>query len=523
MNHLNLSAQNLYHHAIQNGEVKRASDSGAIAAYTGKRTARSAADRYIVEDSKTLDKVAWGPINQPYPYAHYDNLFNLVKQHLDNQEQTFEGSYHVGAHEEHYLPVTVKTTHAWHQLFAHHLFINPENHNPKQKNTWTIWHAPDLMLDAEVHHCNSEAIILLNFTKRTVLIAGTHYAGEIKKAMFSVLNYILPQEDILPMHCAANQGSDGNTTVFFGLSGTGKTTLSSDPDRFLIGDDEHGWSQNSVFNFEGGCYAKTIKLSAEHEPLIYQAIRNPAVLENVPLDTAGIPDYNDDCHTKNTRAGYPREHIEKRVAINQGQPPNAVVFLSCDLFGVLPPISLLTPDQAIYYFLNGYTAKVGSTEVGSTAEVQPTFSHCFGAPFFPLPVSQYARLLSKRLQETNAKVYLVNTGWMGGQYGQGGTRYAIPTTRTIISAIVSGQVNWNETQSIIGLNMTIPTSLPGLDDYTLLDPRNAWDDKQAYYQTANNLATLFQDNIKQYEGQISKQVIESGPCATQEIYNTSEF
>jgi phosphoenolpyruvate carboxykinase (ATP) len=508
--HHQLSAQALHKLAIDRNEVSQTTG-GVIVANTGNRTGRSAQDRYIVEDQETLNSVAWGKgLNQPYPKASYAELFATIKTHIEDQDVCFTGDYHVGMHPNHYAPVTLKTTHAWHQLFAQHMFITPPTFNPKKNAAWTIWHAPTLTLDAKKHKCRSTAIVLLNFTERTILIAGTAYAGEIKKAMFSVQNYLLPMHDILPMHCAATQNAAGKVSVFFGLSGTGKTTLSSAPDCSLIGDDEHGWSSHNVFNLEGGCYAKTFGLDPTEQPDIFNAIKGTAVCENIVLNEQGQPDYHDATYTKNGRVAYPRTHITHSLPTNAGPSPSSVLFLSCDLFGVLPPISLLSTEQAVFYFLNGYTAKVGSTEMGSSQEVAPTFSHCFGAPFFPRHVAEYANLLRKRLEETQAKVYLVNTGWTGGQYGQGGHRFSIPKTRTVVSAIMNDQINWQDTETISILNLTIPKSIPNLDAIAL-DPRTSWQNKQAYYETANHLATLFQKNFNKYRDQVSKQVIESGP------------
>ncbi len=505
--HFNLSPAVLVEHTLRRDEATLAAN-GALVGYTN-RTGRSPKDKFIVRDEMTDHTVAWGAVNAGFDPDHFDELYERVVEHLRGRD-LFVQDLFCGADPAYRLPVRIVTEYAWHSLFVRQLFIRPttqelRHHHPE----FTVICAPEFKADPRRDGTNSEVFILLNFTRRTVLIGGTSYAGEIKKSIFSVMNFLLPPRNVFPMHCSANIGHNGITALFFGLSGTGKTTLSADPSRDLIGDDEHGWSADGVFNFEGGCYAKCINLSQKNEPQIWSALRFGCVLENVTLDPhTRIPDYTDDRKTENTRAAYPVDFIENAVIPGIGGHPKNLVFLTADAFGVLPPISRLTPEQAMYHFLSGYTAKVAGTEAG-VKEPTATFSTCFGSPFLPLPPKTYANMLGRRLREHTAQCWLVNTGWQGGRYGVG-TRMDIPHTRAMVDSAVEGELIREEFEIEPTFGFAIPKSCPGVPPQ-ILNPRNAWPDKAAYDKAAADLRDRFAKNFEKFD--VSPEVRMAGPRA----------
>ncbi|MDM5210567.1 phosphoenolpyruvate carboxykinase (ATP) [Peribacillus sp. NJ4] len=485
---------------------------GAVKAETGKYTGRSPKDKYIVEEASVKDKVDWGSVNQPISEDVFNKLYNKVVDYLKAKEEIFVFKGFAGADESSRLPIRVVNEYAWHNLFAHTLFIRPNEEELRgHEAEFTILSAPNFKADPEVDGTSSETFIIVSFERRTILIGGTEYAGEMKKSIFSIMNYLLPEAGILPMHCSANVGREGDVALFFGLSGTGKTTLSADTSRKLIGDDEHGWSSNGVFNIEGGCYAKTINLSREKEPQIFDAIRFGAVLENVVVDPdTREADYDDSSLTENTRAAYQMQAIDNIVNPSIAGHPNTIIFLTADASGVLPPISKLSKEQAMFHFLSGYTSKLAGTERGVTSP-EATFSTCFGSPFLPLPAQRYAEMLGDKIDEHNAKVYLVNTGWTGGAYGTG-SRMKLAYTRAMVQAALEGELANIETikDEIFGLD--IPLHVPGVPD-EVLQPIKTWADPAAYKQAATALAAQFRENFKKF-GSVPSEIEElGGPTA----------
>ena len=507
--HWNLSPARLYEEALARGEGELA-HGGGFNAVTAPYTGRSPNDKFTVKESSTEDAVDWGNVNVPMSEEHFAVLRADVIEYLNGQE-LFVRDARAGAHPNHGINVRVVNLHAWHNLFAHNMFLRPSAEDLADfKPGFTVLHAPDFQADPAKHGTKSAAFVVVNFKERVVLVGGTQYAGEIKKSIFSVLNFMLPDRNILPMHCSANVGDDGVSALFFGLSGTGKTTLSADPERGLIGDDEHGWGPDGVFNFEGGCYAKTIRLSPTGEPEIYQSTQMfGTILENVILDedTREI-DFDDGSITENTRASYPIHYIPNAVIPGRAGHPKNVVFLTADAFGVLPPISKLTPEQAMYHFLSGYTAKVAGTERGITEPVA-TFSACFGAPFLPRHPSVYAKMLGDYLRNHDADVWLVNTGWTGGGYGVG-ERMKLGYTRTMVSAALAGELAGTtmETDPIFGL--AVPAEVAGVPS-EVLHPRRTWADGAAYDEAAAHLASMFRANFQRFAEQVDDEVRGAGP------------
>jgi len=506
----NLSAPALYEEAVRREEGVIAAD-GPFVCRTGQHTGRSPNDKFVVKEPSSDANVWWGKVNKPMEQAQFDALHRDMLASLTGKELYVLDCY-AGADPTYRLPVRVINEYAWHNLFCRNLFIDDPAAAAAAAPEFTIIDSPSFKADPKRHGTQSEVVIALNFAKKLVLIGGTSYAGEMKKSIFTVLNYILPLKNVLSMHCSANIGASGDTALFFGLSGTGKTTLSSDPERMLIGDDEHGWSDRGVFNFEGGCYAKTIKLSAEAEPQIYATTRRfGTVLENVAIDpVTRMLDLDDDKLTENTRAAYPISFIDNAEPSGQGAHPKNVIMLTADAFGVLPPISRLTPEAAMYHFLSGYTAKVAGTEKGVT-EPKATFSTCFGSPFLPLPPGRYATMLGQLIEKHKARVWLVNTGWTGGAYGTG-KRMKIAYTRAMIRAALSGALDKVTFERDAIFNLDVPTSCPDVPA-EVLKPRNTWSDQAAYDAQAKKLARMFADNFTAFEAGVSPDVRAAGPKA----------
>ncbi|PTF75118.1 phosphoenolpyruvate carboxykinase (ATP), partial [Staphylococcus chromogenes] len=460
-------------------------------------TGRSPKDKYIVDNPQVKDDIDWGPINQPISEEKFLNLYYQVIEYLDQKEEVFVFNGYAGSDKDSQLDLTVVNEFAWHNLFAQNLFIKPSSKEEasKIKADFTIISAPTFKANPEKDGTRSETFVIISFKHKTVLIGGTEYAGEMKKSIFSVMNYLLPEQDIMSMHCSANVGHKGDVALFFGLSGTGKTTLSADPNRKLIGDDEHGWNENGVFNIEGGCYAKAIHLSEEKEPQIFNAIRYGTVLENCVVDAHGYVDFDDNKLTENTRAAYPIHHIDNIVVPSKASHPNTIIFLTADAFGVLPPISKLSKDQAMYHFLSGFTSKLAGTERGIT-EPQPSFSTCFGAPFLPLNAKVYADLLGRLIDKHDVDVYLVNTGWTGGKYGEG-NRIELRHTRKMVNDAISGKLKNTEYEEDHIFGLSIPKTVEDVPT-TILQPINAWTNKEAYDKQARDLVARFKDNFKKF-------------------------
>jgi phosphoenolpyruvate carboxykinase (ATP) len=511
--HRNLGTAELVEKAIQRGEGVMSKD-GALVVATGKHTGRSARDKFIVKDAETEHTIGWGTTNVPMTPEHFAALKEDFLAALGAKETIFVQDLFGGSQVDHRVNVRICTELAWHSLFVKTLLVRP---TPAELEAfvaeYTIIDLPSFQADPARHGVRSGTVIAVNFTEKLILIGGTAYAGEMKKSVFSILNYLLPAKGIMPMHCSANIGPNGDTAVFFGLSGTGKTTLSADASRTLIGDDEHGWSDTAVFNFEGGCYAKMINLSAEAEPEIFATTKRfGTVLENVVIDpdTREI-NLDDSSLAENSRGSYPIDFIPNASKDNLGPVPKNIIFLTADAYGVLPPIAKLTPEQAMYHFLSGYTARVAGTEIGVT-EPSATFSTCFGAPFMPRPPSVYGNLLKERIAKGGVKCWLVNTGWTGGSYGVG-KRMPIKATRALLNAALDGSLNSADFRTDANFGFEVPTAVPGVDT-TILDPRETWSDKAGYDETAAKLVQLFLSNFEQFEDSVDHSVRAAAPAVS---------
>jgi len=506
----NLNPVELVEHAIRRNEGMLV-DGGPFNAVTSPHTGRSPNDRFIVREPGSEAHVDWGKVNLPFEAENYDRLRADVMEHLEGQDLYVRDMW-AGADPAFRLGVRVVTPNAWHNLFAYNMFRRPDEAELDAfEPGFSILHAPEYQADPARHGTRTSTFILIHFGRREVLIGGTRYAGEIKKSVFGLLNYLLPRQGVLSMHCSANVGGAGDTALFFGLSGTGKTTLSADPERSLIGDDEHGWSDEGIFNFEGGCYAKAIKLSKEGEPEIYATTRMfGTVLENCTVDEHRRVDFDDQSLTENTRVSYPLHYIENHVPTARGGHPRNIVFLTADAYGVLPPISRLTPEQAMYYFLSGYTAKVAGTERG-VKEPQPTFSSCFGAVFLPLHPGEYAAMLGKKLEEHQSRVWLVNTGWTGGPYGVGYCMQ-LSYTRAMVRAALAGELDQAQTTKVPFFNLEVPLAVPGVPS-EVLQPRSTWPESSEYDEQARKLAAAFVENFKRFEDRVAPGAKEAGPTA----------
>lgn len=505
----NLPTPRLYEKILVRGEG-RLSHLGPITVRTGHHTGRSADDKFVVQEKIPQKDIWWGKVNPPISGAYFDQLHKRMTMHLQTQDLYVQDCF-AGADPDYRLPVRIITQYAWHSLFARNMFIQATSdeqavHVPE----FTVIDAPRFHASPRLDGTNSETFIIINFRKKLILIGGTSYAGEIKKSIFTVMNYLMPKKRVLPMHCSANIGKNDETALFFGLSGTGKTTLSADASRSLIGDDEHGWSNNGVFNFEGGCYAKLIRLSPKEEPEIYSTTRRfGTILENVALDArTRMSDLEDDSFTENTRGSYHISSIPNASRTGLGGHPGTIIFLSADAFGVLPPIARLTKDQAMYHFLSGYTARVAGTERGVTEPV-PVFSACYGAPFMPMPPIRYAELLGQKLEEHGSQVWLINTGWTGGRHGVG-QRMPLAHTRAMVNAALDGLLDDVPTDQERFFGLHIPLHCPNVPD-NILNPRHTWENPADYDAQAAKLAGMFATNFVQFAGQISEEIRQAGP------------
>jgi phosphoenolpyruvate carboxykinase (ATP) len=509
MAYWNLHPSELVEETINRGEGVL-TDVGALAIDTGEFTGRSPKDKFVVYDNNTKDSVWWGDVNNRFEADKFDILHNRMLAYLGGKEVWIRDSY-ACADPKYRINIRVVTEFPWSNLFAYNLFLRPTEEEIKTfKSEWTIIAAPGFRADPKIDGTRQHNFAVLNFTKKVILIGGTGYTGEIKKGIFAVLNYILPHEKgVLPMHCSANIGASGDTAIFFGLSGTGKTTLSADPNRKLIGDDEHGWSDHGVFNFEGGCYAKCVDLSAEKEPQIFDAIKFGSLLENIDFyEGTRMVDYTNISKTENTRVSYPAQYIRNAVTPAVGDIPKNIFFLTCDAYGILPPISKLTPAQAMYHFISGYTAKVAGTEMGIT-EPTLTFSACFGKVFLPLHPTKYAELLGEKLKKQKVNVWLLNTGWVGGKYGVG-NRIKLSYTRSLITAALNGELDKVEYGTTPYFKLNFPKSCPDVPS-EILEPKNAWKDKESFNQTAQGLASSFVKNFEQYASAANAEILAAAP------------
>ena len=514
--HWNLSSEDLANISVEKGMATKAS-TGALAVNTGKFTGRSPEDRFIVKDHLTEDSVWWGKINKPFDSEAFDKLYDKVANYLSDKKLYVRDVY-ACSDERYQVPLRVVNEYPWSNMFVYNMFISPNEKQLKDFDPeWHVLNAPGFLADPELDGTRQGNFSIINFSRKAIIVGGSGYTGEIKKGMFSALNFILPHlKNTLSMHCSANVGKDGDTSLFFGLSGTGKTTLSADPDRQLIGDDEHGWTaDNTIFNFEGGCYAKVIDLSEDKEPDIYRAIKSGAILENVIYkDNTTEVDFEDSTITENTRVSYPISFIDNIQEGSIGENPKNIFFLTCDASGILPPISKLTPGQAAYHFISGYTAKVAGTEEGITEPVA-AFSACFGAPFMPLHPTAYAEMLSEKMQAAGVNVWLINTGWSGGAYGVG-SRIKLRYTRAMITAALTGELDNIAFEEHPTFGLSYPTSCPNVPD-EILNPRNTWNDKDAYDSKSLALANKFEENFAQFTEGCSQEILKGGPRVTSNI------